>query len=68
MQFEKKSDEDVVAEYVLEHILINNHKKIEELVVDNYWEEVGVEANIYFKNSQDAFEWLNMIKKELIKM
>ncbi|MGG5210116.1 hypothetical protein ACQWU4_14395 [Chryseobacterium sp. MIQD13] len=75
--FDNLTDEEVVANYIDDcsksefskkelqrtkeelDILINN--------IDNYWFEVGDEANRYFENSQDALKWLNMIKTELSK-
>lgn len=74
--FENLTDEEIVSEYVLEHKKYDNYQKIIQLIknieklinnIDNYWEEVGDEANRYFKNSQEALVWLNMIKRELEK-
>ncbi|MDQ1804132.1 hypothetical protein RAH57_09040 [Chryseobacterium sp. CKR4-1] len=72
--FEDLTDEQIVSNYVLKHKELNNHQKIDSLKIDidgligdilSYWQEVGDEANRYFENSNDALEWLMMIKKEL---
>lgn len=74
--FNNLIDEDIVSEYVLEHVRNNDYKKIQELIIDidrlidnvnSYWEEFGEEANRYFENSQEALEWLIMIRQELSK-
>ncbi|MCX8524709.1 hypothetical protein OF897_12375 [Chryseobacterium formosus] len=74
--FEQLTDEDIVSEYVLEHLSNNNYQKIQGLLVDinelmdnidNYWEEVGDEVNRYFKNSDEALKWLIIIRQELSK-
>ncbi|WP_027386474.1 hypothetical protein [Chryseobacterium gregarium] len=75
--FNNLTDEEVVANYIddcnrsefskkeLQHtkeeldILINN--------IDNYWLQVGDEANRYFENQQETLIWLTMIKRELNK-
>jgi hypothetical protein len=74
--FEDLTDEEIVSDYLSKHKQHNNYQKIIELIkdidnlinnIDNYWEEVGDEANRYFENSQDSLKWLNMIKTELSK-
>jgi len=67
--FEDLTDEEIVSDYLSKHEQRNNYQKIIELIkdIDNYWEEVGDEANRYFENPQDALTWLNRIKAELNK-
>ncbi len=75
--FENITDEEVVSRYVsdcnvserskLE--LENATKELEDLInnIKEYWQEVGQEANRYFKTSDEALEWLEMISRELQK-
>lgn len=73
--FDDLTDEEVVENYITDcnksEVSIKTLGKVkEELLIlieniDSYWQEVGDEANRYFENSNDALEWLMMIKKEL---
>ncbi|UZT98209.1 hypothetical protein ODZ84_01150 [Chryseobacterium fluminis] len=76
--FENLTDEEVVSNYIAdcnkseasERVLrIVKEKELPALInsIEAYWEYIRDEANIYFENSQEAFKWLNMIKRELEK-
>lgn len=69
------TDEEVVSRYIsdcnaserskLE--LENATKELEDLInnINEYWQEVGEEANRYFRTSDEVLEWLEMIRREL---
>lgn len=73
--FEDITDEEVVLRYVSDcsaseiskQELEGTIREIEDLRIniEEYWQEVGEEANRYFKTSNDALEWLDMISREL---
>ena len=75
--FEDITDEEVVLRYVSDcsaseiskQELERTIREIEDLIVniEEYWQEVGEEANRYFKTSHDALEWLSLISRELQK-
>lgn len=73
--FENLPDEEIVSKYVLEQS--NNFQKINQLVADieslvnnieNYWEEVGDEANRYFENSQEGFAMVKYDPRRIEKI
>ena len=75
--FDNLTDEEVVAHYIddcsksKKSMLDLAQTKIEiELLISEieiYWEEVMDSANRHFRNSNEALNWLKMIKIELNK-
>ena len=72
MDIEDITEEEVVEKYKktieqdeLKSIILDiQNIKIE---IDNYWEQVMKETNLFFKNSNEVSEWLDLINQYLEK-
>jgi len=73
--FEDLTDEQIVLNYINDCNKSEISKKdleavkkdIDDLIIkiDDYWEVLSIESNIYFKNSEEALNWINRIKNLL---
>jgi hypothetical protein len=70
MDFEGLTDADVVKEYKKTvsqaelYSVITEAKEVSKKI-ENYWKIISKEANLYFKDQQEALAWLNSIIKLL---
>jgi hypothetical protein len=66
--FEGKSDEEIVNDFIKVSSDITLKKVLEEIEeaktnINDIWEEIIKESNMYFSNSEDTLNWLESIEK-----
>lgn len=70
-EFEDLSDQQIITEFISEcssKELEDTKNQLDRIILDiNMWREVSLETNIYFQNSEEALEWLRIIKDEIKK-